>query len=143
MQLFPGKECKEALSRSILDNICRPHILLDRDMRIVAFNGEAGRLFALHHADAKGLPFSVLFASRDGQRKARRSNGRQSWRAEACSGIRFPAMVRAIADIGDTLGLECVTELRAAGVDYAKDFGVQRPFPLSDLASYRPPQDLS
>ncbi|MGB5641303.1 MAG: EAL domain-containing protein, partial [Sedimenticolaceae bacterium] len=63
------------------------------------------------------------------------------------------AMVRAIADIGHTLGLECIaefvendaviTELRAAGVDYAQGFGVQRPFPLSDLASYLPPQDLS
>ena len=89
----PQKECTEAFSRSILDNISGPHILLDRDMRIVALNGEAGRLFALHHADAQGLPFSVLFASPDGQRKARRSNGRQSWRAEACSrsGTRFPA----------------------------------------------------
>ncbi|MGB5562679.1 MAG: diguanylate cyclase [Sedimenticolaceae bacterium] len=43
----PQKECTEAFSRSILDNISRPHILLDRDMRIVALKGEAGRLFAV------------------------------------------------------------------------------------------------
>ena len=58
------------------------------------------------------------------------------------------AMVRAIADIGRTLGLETIAEyvendaiiceLRGAGVDYAQGFGVQRPFPLSELGDYRP-----
>jgi diguanylate cyclase (GGDEF)-like protein len=58
------------------------------------------------------------------------------------------AMVRAIADIGHTLGLKTIAEfvendavfaaLRSAGVDYAQGFGVQRPFPLCELESYRP-----
>jgi len=60
------------------------------------------------------------------------------------------AMVRAIADIGRTLGLETiaefvendavVAELSRAGVDYVQGFGVARPFPLSELPDYLPPQ---
>jgi diguanylate cyclase (GGDEF)-like protein len=60
------------------------------------------------------------------------------------------AMVRAIADIGHTLGLKTIAEfvendaliaaLAGAGVDYAQGFGVQRPFPLSELSGYLPQQ---
>ena len=90
---IPMQECTEAFTRSILDNISGPHFLLDRDMNIVALNGEAGRLFALHQADAEGQPFSRLFVSLREQDAARRSCKRQSWQAEACSfcGSRFPA----------------------------------------------------
>ncbi len=58
------------------------------------------------------------------------------------------AMVRAIAEVGQALGLKTIAEfvenpatiadLRRAGVDYGQGFGIQTPFAIHELADYRP-----
>ena len=58
------------------------------------------------------------------------------------------AMVRAIAEVGQAMGLKTIAEfiedpatiadLRRAGVDYGQGFGIQVPFAIHELADYRP-----
>ena len=48
---IPLPECKEAFTRSILNEIAGPHVLLDQDFRVLALNAEAGKLIA-HEPEA-------------------------------------------------------------------------------------------
>lgn len=63
------------------------------------------------------------------------------------------AMVRSITDIGHAMGLLTIAEfveneqvirkLRDATVDFAQGYGICRPFPIEELASYQPPFALA
>ena len=90
---IPLLECTEAFTRSIIDNITQPLLLLDHDMRLLVFNGEAARLFGLRNEDLRELVLSNLLVAPQEQRAARASIGRHTWQAEArCrAGDRFMA----------------------------------------------------
>ena len=110
---IPLSECTEAFTRSILDNIAGPHILLDQDMHIVALNTEASLLFAWHHADAEGQPFSVLFNSPEDQHTADGILRQTSWQTEIYPrpGRRIPAqLTRSV--VQSPLGLRYLVSVR-------------------------------
>ena len=110
---IPVPECGEAFTRSILDEISGPHLLLDQEMRIVALNAEASRLFAWHQADAEGQPFPDLFTSADARHSARALLDQPSWRAAARSrsGVSIVAeFTRSV--VQSTLGLRYLVSVR-------------------------------
>lgn len=110
---IPASECTEAITRSILDNIAGPHILVDQDMYIVALNGEASHLLGWPHADAEGQQFSNLFHSPDDQNAAPALLSKARWQAEICSrsGGRIRAeLTRSV--VQSALGLRYLVAVR-------------------------------
>jgi len=112
---IPLPECKEAFTRSILNDIAGPHILLDQDTRILAVNGEAGLLIAWHQDDIVGRPFSSLFAAADRRKAIRSLLNQAGWQADlrARSGARIPArFTRSL--VQSTMGLRYLVSVREA-----------------------------
>jgi len=113
---IPVPECREAFTRSVLDEITGPHLLLDQDMRIIALNTEASSLFAWRQADAEGEPFSHLLSTENDQHAARDLLSQASWRAEgrSHSGTRIAAeFTRSV--VQSALGLQYLVSVRELG----------------------------
>ena len=83
---IPLSECNETFTQAILESIPGPHILLDQDLRVVAFNEEASKLLACDHATLAGQPISTWFAPPADAHAENAGPQRQRWTADVVTG---------------------------------------------------------